>query len=235
MNSSDPIQLIKALVGAELSSEHEMPFLEERRVRPVVTISREYGAGGSSVARLLADRLDVGVFDRELLEAAVASANTHHYLFERLDEQVQSRMSDWMNSIISGLGAFREDYKRHLIQVILAIGDRGGVIVGRGAHMILDERIAFRLRVTGSEETCARRVAKREKLGEEEALRKVHRMNTQRSEFLVALYGKRAAEPFRFDLVVNSDRYTPGEIAELTLAAMKAAGFPVPEPARTHA
>lgn len=56
---------------------------------PVITIAREYGAGGLSVARLLAERLDAPVIDRSLI--ADVAQRTHLTTSQVEDEDEQGR------------------------------------------------------------------------------------------------------------------------------------------------
>ena len=53
----------------------------------VVTVSREYGAGGGEVSRLLAEALGWELLDRELLHQAAAVEHVPDADLERLDEK----------------------------------------------------------------------------------------------------------------------------------------------------
>ncbi|MCB2156946.1 cytidylate kinase-like family protein [bacterium] len=223
----DPIRLVQALVGAELSSHDEVAVSAVPK-GPVVTLSRDYGSGGEDVAHELSMALHVGCFDREILDAIADSAKVDRFLMERLDEQVRGIMDAWAFSIISGKSAFKEDYRRHLVSVILGISQRGGVIVGRGAHLILWDRKAFRVRIVGSLDRCAKRVAEKENISQEEAEKKIQHINQERASFIKNLYRHDLSDCSSFDMVLNSDRYTPQVLARMIANAMRLAGFAVP-------
>ena len=53
----------------------------------VITITREYGAGGGEVARRLAEAIDWEVLDRELLHRAAEVEHVPDAELERLDEK----------------------------------------------------------------------------------------------------------------------------------------------------
>ena len=224
----DPIRVVQALVGAEMSSHDEVAVSAVPR-GPVVTISRDYGCGGRDVAHLRAKRLGVRSFDREILDAIADSAKVDRFLMERLDEQVRGLMEEWAYSIISGKSTFKEDYRRHLVSVILGISRRGGVIVGRGAHLILWDRNAFRVRIVGSMDRCAKRVAERDNLSLEDAQKKVQRVNQERATFIKNLYRRDLSDCSCFDMILNSDRYSPELLAKMIAGAMALAGFSIPE------
>src|SRR5690606_33597280 len=111
-----------------------------------------------------------------------SDARVPRYLMERLDEQAASAWDDWTHSLITGKAASKDDYRRHLVNVVLGIARAGGVIVGRGAHLILDEKHVFRVRITGSPEKCAQEIARRKHLTMEEARKDVLRVNRERAD-----------------------------------------------------
>lgn len=56
----------------------------------IITISRQYGSGGRSVGRKIADKFDMEFFDKELLEAAAKKSGISKELFEMHDEKPTS-------------------------------------------------------------------------------------------------------------------------------------------------
>lgn len=72
--------------------------------------------------------------------------------------------------------------------------------------MVLSTSTALRVRITGSPEICARRVAAAEGLSYEVALEKVREVNHNRGKFVWDLFHVRTSEASNFDLVVNTDR-----------------------------
>jgi len=61
-----------------------------------ITIAREYGGGGASVARLLADRLGWRLLDRDLLNEVARAANVAPAVAERFDE----RIDPWFHRLV---------------------------------------------------------------------------------------------------------------------------------------
>lgn len=228
MYSSDAVSLVQAIVGAEMKAEHGPGADGFLPKGCTVTLSRDYAAEGESVARDLARRLGVRCFDKDLLDAVAKDAKVDAYLMRRLDEHVQSRMNDWAYTVISGKSAFREDYRRHLVNVILGISERGGVIVGRGAQYILDPKIAFRLRITATVDHAAKALATQRGITEEAAAKEIRAINAERAAFIKGLYNRDVADASAYDLVINSDRFKREDIVEMILDAMARAGFPVP-------
>jgi cytidylate kinase len=221
-------RLIEALVATELARERkamERRAAEELRSTYVVTVSRGYGALGKETAQRLADTLGVRCCDRYILQEVSKRANVDVELVMHLDERVSHIGSDWWKTLFKEKSYSRERYLHHLIKVVLNISMKGGVIVGRGAHLILGPERCFRVRVVGSLEKCARRISEREGIDIQAAERRVREVDRERAEYLNELYGVHAGDSSNFDLVLNTDRFTVEEATTLILDAMQQAGY----------
>ena len=228
-------RLIEALIGVELAQQRkaaEKKATQERKASYVVTVSRGYGSQGHRIAQVLADRLGVRCCDREILEGVAAQADVDNELVKRLEENLE-------NSSNSPWGAFfrnrpfpRERYLHHLVKVVLNISQKGGVIVGRGANLILGPGKAFRIRIVGSLESCAQRVAKRKKIDLEAARERIKTKDRQRSDYLKQLYGIDINDCRYYDLVINIDRFDVDSALELILYSMQLAGYDLPKELR---
>lgn len=219
----DAQAIIQALVKAQLVRD---TYDRGEKPLPVVTLSRGYGCGGGEVARELAKRLQVGLFDKEILNEIVTRSGGDKYLMEKLDEAVKDRWEAWILSFLSGDNMLTENYQRLLVNVLLGIYETGGVIIGRGAHVVLAKHDIFRVRIIGSPEKCAKRVSARENLSLEEARKKVDAKNHGRSKFVWDYWKHRLSEATEFDLVINTDRFEDvSRIAELIIDAMHCAGI----------
>jgi cytidylate kinase len=200
---------------------------------PVVAMYRDYGAGGDHIARRLSKILGVKIYDQEILDSIANAANVDKELMAELDDKVRHDKSVWVRGLFTTNTAYPENYRHHLVNAVLGIARSGGIIMGRGAHIILSDRHVFRVRVIGSEQRCAERIAKRESMGVESARVKVASINKERGEFLWNMFHERANDASLFDLIINTDKFdSTRAAAELIAIAMDAMGFDVPERAR---
>lgn len=216
----DATKLVEAIIKAHAAEMHGGRGAE----RPVVTLSRDYGSGGREIAQQLAKHLAVPVYDKELLDAVVERSGADPHLLAQLDEKTRGFWDSWIISILSGENVLEENYRRHLVKVVLGIlntGD-GGVIIGRGAHLVLAQQNVFRVRIIAPPETCAERVAQKRQLSLEEARKEVARVNDGRTKFIWDVYKKRLNEPTAFDLTINTDHLSKyEEVAEIIIFAMQ--------------
>lgn len=188
---------------------------------PVVALSRDCGGLGDEVARQLAERLGVKCYDRELLDAIVRRSTLDPEIVERLDENSHRHGNRWIASLLSG-DSHGVSYRRHLVRVVLGILNTGGVIVGRGAHIILAQHHAFRVRIAASHGACAERLALAKGISIEDAGREIGGVNAARAKFLWDHFGARLNDPTLFDLVINTDRLGDGaKVVDIVLFAMQ--------------
>ena len=230
---NDATRLVRALMGAEKGWEQHAHVLPPGCV---VALSRDSACGGEEIAQLLAERLRVRCFDKELLDAVVRETHQDREALERLDERVSGKMEAWIYSALLGRNASPEDYWRSMSRVILNLAEHGGVIVGRGAHLILARRRAFRVRLTGSPDICAQRLVKKEGLPLGEARKRVAEENAERHACIQTHFHRSISDAGTYDLVLNTDRLECPAAVEIILFAMRQAGFAVPaEEVQAHA
>jgi hypothetical protein len=173
--------------------------------RPMVCVSREYGARGAEVGRVAAERLGFRFYSQELIHEVAQEAHVRRQLVESLDERVQDSISEWMANLIRR-GVFAPtDYLRNLSKVVLTLGRHGkGVIIGRGANFLLDPQCTLRVRVIAPIETRAARIAERDGLSPDEARAKIARIDEERVAFNRQHYRANIADPINYDLVLNA-------------------------------
>jgi cytidylate kinase len=101
-------------------------------------ISREAGAGGGLIGRLVATRLDWKLYNHEILEAIAHRMEVTSEEVEALDELAPSAIQDWLLPLREEYYAPQEAYLDHLAKLIEAIGRAGeSVLVGRGSGYML--------------------------------------------------------------------------------------------------
>ena len=225
-------RLLEALIGIEVAQERkaaEQKAALARKASYVVTVSRGYGSLGKIIAQALADRLGVRCCDRSILEGVAKHADVDVELVKRLDENIEPSVALPWTAFFKGKSFHKERYLHYLVKVVLNISKQGGVIVGRGAHLILGPRKAFRVRVIGSLEVCAQRVAEREPLDIEAARERVTTINRQRADYLQQLYRESINDCSDYDLVINTDRFGVDQAIELILHSMQLAGYDLPK------
>ncbi len=105
----------------------------------IISISREYGSGGHEIAKMLAERLGVAFYDRNMLddianEMEVDVENLHKYDEKRRLPIVRRTVRGYSNSPEEIVAEFQFDYLRKK-----AAAGESFVVVGRCSEYILRE------------------------------------------------------------------------------------------------
>lgn len=190
-----------------------------RPPRPVISISRDHGALGRQIAVALSKRLDLPVYDREILDHIAKRLETDPATLKQLDESNARARDMWLMRLFTGKDLSEDAYRRCLIDVVLSLARVGGIILGRGSNVILSTSCALRLRITASPDVCARRVAARYSLSMDEARAQIETINHNRGRFVWELFHARNSDASTFDMILNTDRLDDPERAVECIAA----------------
>ncbi len=229
MSKTESLQAIQSIVGSALytvddKQEKGSPPLG----RSLVTISRQMGANGGATAELLSQRLGVGLYDKALLKGIVKQAKGDKHLLERLDERATSLVDNLVHAFFSKKSTNKDAFFRYMAKVILNIGPSGGVLVGRGAHLLLPKGRVFRVRLEGSLKVCTKRVAKNRNIKKTKAAKLVEKTNRDRDRFVKEVSKRYPACDNSHDLVLNSDTFSPEQMVRIIVTGMTEMGFDVP-------
>lgn len=190
---------------------------------PVVTISREYGARGSAIGRLLAERLGFDFWDKKLVQAIADDAGASRRVIETLDEQRKNAFSDILSSFVTGQGLSASEYFERLARVVQVIGDHGAaVIVGRGANYLVPAERALRIRIVAPVDVRVRGLMERGGLDEKTARSEMRLVETERATFIKQAYNRDVANPIDYDIVLNTATIDVSVAVEVVVAAYAA-------------
>ncbi|MES1259277.1 MAG: cytidylate kinase-like family protein [Gemmatimonadota bacterium] len=182
----------------------------------LITISREYGAGGSSVARAIAERLGWKLVDNQLVEEIARRAGM---TTAEAQEKVE-RGPTFVERLIRALAASNpelltpasvsppeaEDAKLKEIteQVVAESASNHAVLVGRAASAVIGRREdALHVKLIGSLEYRRAVVAERLSVSLEEAARRIRDVDAHRAEYHRKWYARDWGDPHHFHVVIN--------------------------------
>ena len=182
----------------------------------IVTIEREYGAGGAAIAQLLAERLQWKLWDQSLTSEIARLANVSQECVERVDERCDSlfyrlmkvymRGSSERSLPVEGLGTFDADSMVALCARVVeqAASEGSCVIVGRGAPYSLRNRDdAFHVFIYAPWEEKLRRIRESGR-SHAEATELLNSIDRERTLFIQKYFGKEWPNRYLYDLMVNS-------------------------------
>lgn len=178
----------------------------DESVYPVVTISREPGSGGRVIAESLAKKFNLDLFHQEMIHCMAESTKVSKQVIETLDEKGLNVLDNWIASLVDKKHLWPDQYLKHLMKVILAIGKHGrAVIVGRGANFILSPENRFRVRVIAPIETRTGNISRDYDVSAKKAKRRMIKTESDRQAFIRKYFYSDICEPGNYDLIINTD------------------------------
>ncbi len=190
--------------------------------QPVIAISREFGALGSEIGRMVAYRMDFEYFDRKLVELIAAESHVVERMIDLVDERLQDRITNWVADQF-GRGVTNATLVRNIGRLLLTIACHGrAVIVGRGAQFVLDPATTLRVRARASLDVRVERIAVIGHLTRDQALARVREVDAERHAFCRTAFGREVAEPEAYDLVLDTGTLPMDACADLVILAFRA-------------
>jgi cytidylate kinase len=208
----------------EAASRREAPraLPETPVVHPCITVARQIGSGGGEVARGIASVLGRPLCDREILDTIAGEGRIRAQILELLDERDRSALQIWIEGILRGRLADKEDYLRALVHAVGSVAAHGpAVFVGRGVNFILGPGRGLHLRVVAPVGRRVETLCKLRGLTESEARALVERTDADRAAFVRRHFHREIDDPLAYDLVLNTGATPTGSCVEMVLAAWR--------------
>ena len=191
----------------------------------VITLSRQLGSGESSIVEILTERLQWPVWDRKILDVMASQSQLRYQarMFEVLDEKTQSKIDAVADSMLGNVD--EHTYQYLLTKAILIIGQHDGIILGRGANMLLPH--ALKISIVAPFDSRVRNVMRDEGLSEAAARKRVAGADKEREAFLQDLahrLGRKRSPAEReteYDLVINTQTFGVDNAAHMMLRALE--------------
>lgn len=184
-------------VGGERES---LPF--------VITISREYGSGGHHIGRLVAQRLGMKFYDKELISLTAKESGLSEGIVRDSEQTVSG---DIMYDDPTQTAVFRTQS-----QVILDVAGREScVIVGRLANFVLKDRPnCLHVFVYADEPARLRRIISGYGVDSNRAEETLRRVDKGRREHCLHYTGHEWGDRHQYHLMLNTSFITEEEAAE---------------------
>jgi cytidylate kinase len=227
----------------EYLEQSEKRRQEQRRTKPVITLSRAFGCPAKDLALELLPLLEARTrkqghdTDEErprwswvsksiIAEAAQELELDPEQVAEERHERRVSLLGDLLHSFSSHYVPTTEAIRQTIAQVVGGYAEHGYVVmIGRGAEIITRARPnTFHLRLVAPEVWRVERTMEQRKLAFlDEAYRLVRQQDMERAHFRESFAdGKNVCE--LFDMQLDASRFTVPQMAELVMLAMDKLG-----------
>lgn len=174
----------------------------------IVTVAREYGSGGRYVAKLVAEKLGLKFYDKDLIKIISDESGLSAEYIEQNEQNMQGNLlsnfnTNYYNNLSNDDNLFIAESK-----AIKEIAEKGGcVIVGRCSNYILkDNSNVINIFLYSDDENKVKRAVKYYGLDEKNALKEINRINKNREKHYNYYTNEKWRNINNYDLGLNVDK-----------------------------
>jgi cytidylate kinase len=187
-----------------------------------ITISREVGARGSTIARQAGTKLGWQVYPQDLLEYVTQDAAARQEILDGLPSGGAAWADVQLNRLMQREAISSNPSIVELARVLLYLGARGeAILVGRGGGCILPPYSTLNVRLVAPPEDRVAYMTQWLRLTEDEAAEHVRRLDQRRVEFVSTHFHRNPTDVCQYDLVLNSSLLGEERCAELIVHAAR--------------
>jgi cytidylate kinase len=201
------------------------------KVRPFITLGTETGAGATTTGQTLVPLLDQTfkepgqgwVFlDKNLLAHALATHDLPERLAQHLPEDKVSEFKAVIGELV-GLHPSLWELEHQVAEAILQLAHVGRVVIaGRAAYLITRSLPGgFHVKLAASAEVRIERMMRLLNLDAAAATAHIWKTDRARRRFVRTRFGRDPDDVHLYDLVINTDRMTPGAAARIILEGLR--------------
>ncbi len=212
---------VKKLNGKKEETRKEQ-IIEMGKQGPIITINREYGSGGRYVGELLASKLKVHLYDKNLIEIVSSESGLSATYIENQEQNRAGNLLSELNR--SYFQNISNDDALFLAEsnAIKEISKKGScVIVGRCADYILkEEKNVFRIFLYSDLENKINRVTKYYGISKNQA-KEIEKVNKARERHYEHYTDMKWKDASHYELCLNVDLLGVEKTADLIVKVLK--------------
>ena len=194
----------------------------------IITISRQFGSGGRAIGELLANKLGISFYDKELISMAAKESGMSPEVFKSVDEKAANSLlyslSMGMYNFGSGFSAMGDlpvNDKLYLLQhkIIKEIAEKEScVIVGRCADYVLkDNPDCVNIFIYADMEYRKQESVKRHGIDAARAEHIINKTDKSRANYYSFYSGRKWGAVENYDLCIDSSKLSEENIVELII------------------
>ena len=191
----------------------------------IITIARGYGSGGREIGKLVADKLGIKYYDKDIITLTTEqSGNTEHYVENNEQKIANSAFYNFYSQFYyEGAESTKCDKLfNDEKNVMIDLASKGDcVILGRlGNFIFKDYENTLHIFIDSNIENKIARVMKRDNLSENDAKAKIKRVETEKNH-CKHFSNKEWGATSTYDLTLNSSKYSVDKIADIIVSLVK--------------
>ncbi|MDH3799652.1 MAG: cytidylate kinase-like family protein [Desulfobacterales bacterium] len=194
----------------------------------VITISRQFGAGGITLGKMVAEKFGYTFADTEIIKMVAEMANVSTHFVETVEKEAGGKFSKFISKTVSKplVGRILKDergyideeiYLDYLVLIIAQMADDGDVVIlGRGSQYILnDHPDAYHILLIDTFENRVKFMQDNYDLSRNRAVHVVKNEDKRRLNLYKKLGKSDYDNPDLYHLVLNRGRISLDKASEL--------------------
>lgn len=195
----------------------------------IITIGREFGAGGRTVAKKLSELLNIPWYNRDFTKITAQSSG---YSEEEIEDEGEtiSDFDSWLDSFLNNSAAYTSSHDAIFEaqkDTILKLAEGDCIIIGRCADYILKKAgiDSFDVFLYADEDVKAKRACEILECDEKKAHKYVEKIDHMRDNYYKRYTGLNIGDYHNYDLLIDTGKIGKDNSADLIVSAIKAAGI----------
>ncbi|MGB8295780.1 MAG: cytidylate kinase-like family protein [Polyangia bacterium] len=214
MTSDESLEALRRLMEARLYEWRQSEKGRPPRPGPVITISREPGCRGESIAKKVAAELGLHLYTWEIVEQIAKDEHVSVQVVSTLDEKGRSELEDWLAEFEGTHDLSTDAYLEDLKKIIFAIASHGSaLILGRGANFLLPQEKRIGLYFVAPLEVRIRNVMEDRGLSEKGAREHIVKVEKEHRQLVKKYFQADLRDSAHYHLVINTALVKPETIA----------------------
>ena len=194
----------------------------------VITISRQFGAGGITLGKMVSENFGYTFADTEIIKMVAEMANVSTNFVETVEKEAGGKFSKFISKTVSKplVGRILKDergyideeiYLDYLVLIIAQLADDGDVVIlGRGSQYILnDHPEAYHILLIDKTENRVQFMQKHYELSRSRAVQVVKNEDKRRINLYRKLQKTDYDDPNLYHLVLNMGKVSLEKASEL--------------------
>lgn len=185
----------------------------------VITISRQYGSGGKEIAEIVAKKMGVRCYDRQILYLAAENMGETEIDADTIIREAYQRPDFKLGSLgeygFEAIPYYNKKF-REQARIIRKIAEKeNAVFLGRCADAVLNGVQEYYSFFIYADEEFRRQRAKTHY--EQKSLKDMEREDKTRERYYNYYTGKKWGDPLNYDLMINTSKITLEKAAEVIM------------------
>ena len=196
----------------------------------VITISRQFGSMGRSIARELSEILGIEFLDRDIVEATAKRMGLPVSVISDEEESMKSTFFRRQYPLGMGMSSLKDEIFLTQKNIIRDFAAKGScIIVGRAADYILyqeeDLEGLIRIFVYADDVRRVERVMEVDCIDEVRAKKRIKKIDKERKDFYFYFTGEDWQNVKNYDLPINTTNFDLDETVELIKEYIRLKGY----------